>query len=129
MKNVNEVASVEVVVAVVKGNGTGKTGRKVNVTSARQLRLAEARAKVESGVIIKRGRPVEADSVRQARIAELAVKKADPTFKLGRSIDLTSKRQIRLAELEARRAAGTLKRGRPAKVIEVEINLIDMLKK
>ena len=99
MKNVNEVASVEVVVAVVKGNGTGKTGRLVDPTSARQLRLAEARAKVESGVIIKRGRPVEADSVRQARIAELAVKKADQTFKLGRSIDPKSVRQMRLSDL------------------------------
>jgi hypothetical protein len=92
------------------------------------LRLAEARAKVESGVIIKRGRPVETDSVRQARIAELAVKKADPTFKLGRSINPNSARQMRLADLEARRAEGTLRRGRPAKAVEVEISLIDMLK-
>ena len=124
MKKVNEL-EVEV---VVKGNGTGKTGRLVDPTSARQLRLAKARAKVESGVIIKRGRPTTEGSVRQIRLAELAVKRADPTFKLGRSIDLTSKRQIRLADLEARRAAGTLKKGRPAKAVEVEISLIDMLK-
>ena len=128
MKNVNEVASVEVVVAVVKGNGTGKTGRLVDPTSARQLRLAEARAKVESGVIIQRGRPTVEGSVRQIRIAELAVKKADPTFKLGRSIDPTSARQIRLADLEARRALGTCKRGRPALNKVEEISLIDMLK-
>ena len=106
-----------------------KTGRKINPTSVRQLRLAEMRAKVESGVVIKRGRPVVEGSVRQVRINELAVKRANPTFKLGRQIDPNSARQIRLNDLEARRAAGTLKRGRPAKSVEVEVSLIDMLKK
>jgi hypothetical protein len=105
-----------------------KTGRKIDPTSVRQLRLAEMRAKVESGVVIKRGRPTVEGSARQVRINELAVKRANPTFKLGRSIDLTSKRQIRLADLEARRALGTCKRGRPALNKVEEISLIDMLK-
>ena len=115
-----------------------KTGRKINPTSVRQLRLAEMRAKVESGVVIKRGRPVVEGSVRQVRINELAVKRANPTFKLGRQIDPNSARQIRLADLEARRALGTCKRGRPAlnkveDLVRLErgdegISLIDMLK-
>ena len=105
-----------------------KTGRKINPTSVRQLRLAEMRAKVESGVVIKRGRPVVEGSVRQVRINELAVKRANPTFKLGRQIDPNSARQIRLADLEARRALGTCKRGRPALNKVEEISLIDMLK-
>jgi len=58
----------------------------------------------------------------------LAVKRANPTFKLGRQIDPNSARQIRLADLEARRALGTCKRGRPALNKVEEISLIDMLK-
>jgi hypothetical protein len=104
-----------------------KTGRKPNPLSQRQQRLAEMRAKVESGVVIKRGRPTVEGSARQVRINELAVKRANPTFKLGRSIDLTSKRQIRLAELEIKRANGECRRGRPKKQVD-EVSLIDMLK-
>ena len=118
---------IKVNVLDVKVKGV-KTGRKIDPTSVRQLRLAEMRAKVESGVVIKRGRPIETDSVRQVRINELAVKRANPTFKLGRQIDPNSARQIRLADLEARRALGTCKRGRPALNKVEEISLIDMLK-
>ena len=77
-----------------------RTGRKVNPNSARQIRLAEAKAKVEAGIQVKKGRPVVEGSARQ----------------------------IRIQELEARRANGEVKKGRPAKQKEEEVSLIDMLK-
>ena len=118
-------------VAIEKKSFVGiKTGRKVDVNSKRQQRLAELNAKIEAGVTISRGRPVSSDSERQKRIAELETKRANGELKLGRKVDSSSKRQLRITELEARRANGECKRGRPAKSKDVvnDVNLIDMLK-
>lgn len=105
-----------------------RTGRKIDLTSKRQIRLAEAKAKLEAGIQVKKGRPVSKDSKRQIRLQELEAKRVDGQIKRGREIDPNSARQIRLRELEARRANGEVKRGRPAKQKEDEISLIDMLK-
>lgn len=105
-----------------------RTGRPISPDSKRQIRLAEAKAKAESGVQIKKGRPVVANSERQKRLAELEKKRANGELKLGRAIDPTSKRQIRLKELEAKRVNGEIRRGRPKKQSD-DISLIDMLKK
>jgi len=91
-----------------------KTGRPVNPTSARQIRLAELAAKKANGEL-KRGRPVVADSERQVRLKKQAENKANGIGQ-GRPINLNSARQIRLAELKAKAEAngGVVKRGRPA---------------
>jgi hypothetical protein len=101
-----------------------KTGRKIDLLSKRQIRLAEAKAKAESGIEIKRGRPTVEGSARQIRLAELEAKCVNGELKLGRPVSNDSKRQKRLAELEAKRKAGKLKRGRPSKtqVVEDAIN-------
>jgi hypothetical protein len=104
-----------------------RTGRKIDLTSKRQIRLAEAKAKAEAGVEIKKGRPVSNDSKRQIRIQELESKRVDGQIKRGREIDPNSVRQLRLKELEARRANGTLTLGRPKKQIDEEVSLIKML--
>ena len=104
-----------------------RTGRKVNPNSARQIRLAEAKAKAESGVEIKKGRPVVEGSARQIRIQELESKRVDGQIKRGRNVDPNSVRQLRLKDLETRRANGEVKRGRPAKQKDEEVSLIKML--
>ena len=96
-------------------------GRKVDPTSARQIRLAAMAAKKESGEF-GLGRPVDLTSERQIRLAAQAAKaKANGgELKRGREIDPTSARQIALAEKQAKLDAGiVIKRGRPAKVVEV----------
>jgi hypothetical protein len=105
-----------------------RTGRKIDPNSARQKRLAEAKAKLEAGVQVKKGRPVVEGSARQIRLQELEAKRVDGQIKRGRNVDPNSARQIRLRELEARRANGEVKRGRPTKQKEEEVSLIDMLK-
>lgn len=91
-----------------------KTGRPVNPTSARQLRLAELELKRSKGEL-KRGRPVVADSERQIRLAKQAENKANGIGQ-GRPVNPNSARQLRLAELKAKAEAngGVVKRGRPA---------------
>ena len=126
MKNSVKKSAVVEVVEVKSFKGI-RTGRKVNPNSARQIRLAEAKAKAESGVEIKRGRPVVTDSERQKRIAELEAKRVDGQIKRGRETNPNSARQLRLKDLETRRANGTLTLGRPKKQTD-EISLIDMLK-
>jgi hypothetical protein len=114
MKNVNvvveKVAKNKIEVSV-KGI---KTGRPVNPTSARQLRLKELDLKRNNGEL-KRGRPVVADSERQIRLKKQAENKANGIGQ-GRPVNPNSARQLRLAELELKRANGTLKRGRPAQI-------------
>jgi hypothetical protein len=93
-----------------------KTGRKIDPTSVRQLRLAELEAKRANGEL-KRGRPVVVDSERQVRLAKQAENKAKGIGQ-GRPVNEKSARQIRLAELKAKAEAngGVVKRGRPAQV-------------
>jgi hypothetical protein len=112
MKNViiEKVAKNKIEVTV-KGI---KTGRKVDPTSVRQLRLAELEAKRLNGEL-KRGRPVVANSERQVRLVKQAENKANGIGQ-GRPVNPNSVRQIRLAELESKRVNGELKRGRPAKI-------------
>ena len=77
-------------------------GRKVNNSSARQIRIAELVAKREAG-LLKKGRPIQVDSKRQQKLAN------GVSNKRGRPVNLSSERQVRLAKV------GTAKRGRPAK--------------
>jgi hypothetical protein len=101
--------TIETVVEVAKVKG-----RKTNLESIRQKRLAERAAKGE----VKRGRPILSTSARQARIAELAAKREVGMLKKGRPIQVDSKRQLRLANV------GTAKRGRPAKVKNDIVELV-----
>ena len=96
----------------VKTKPGKKTGRPVNLNSARQKRLKELEAKKKAGML-KRGRPVNPTSERQKRLKELEEKKANGELKQGRPVDPNSARQKRLKEMEEKRKAGTLKRGRP----------------
>ena len=102
-----------------------KTGRKIDPTSARQLRLKELEAKRANGEL-KRGRPTVADSARQLRLKELEAKRANGELKRGRPVSSDSARQLRLKELEAKRANGTLKLGRPAKVKIESVELVEI---
>jgi hypothetical protein len=81
-------------------------GRKINLQSARQIRLAEMEARRVDGEI-KRGRPVNPTSPWFVRQAELTAKREVGELKLGRAINPNSARQIRLAK------KGTLPLGRP----------------
>ena len=106
MKNVKEVKGI-------------KTGRPVNPTSARQIRLAELEAKRSNGEL-KRGRPVDSTSERQFRLKIQAINKQLGIGGQGRPINPNSARQIRLNELAAKAElnGGVVKRGRPAKVTD-----------
>jgi len=99
-----------------------KLGRPVNPTSARQIRLAEIKAKREAG-LIKRGRPSVPGSMNALKKElQLAKKLSGVEIKRGRPVNPESARAKRIADLEARRANGTLKLGRPkAIVIEVPV--------
>ena len=99
-----------------------KLGRPVNPTSARQIRLAEIKAKREAG-LIKRGRPSVPGSMNALKKElQLAKKLSGVDIKRGRPVNPESARAKRIADLEARRANGTLKLGRPkAIVIEVPV--------
>ena len=108
----------EMLANMAKPEPTGKRGRPVDTSSARQIRLAELEAKRANGEL-KRGRPVNESSVRQVRLMELETKRTNGELKLGRPVNTESARQKRLAELEAKRANGELRRGRPKKI---EIN-------
>jgi hypothetical protein len=55
---------------------TGKRGRPVVGTSARQVRLAARATRAAQGLSVGRGRPVNGESDRQKKIAERAAKKA-----------------------------------------------------
>ena len=106
MKNVKEVKGI-------------KTGRPVNPTSARQIRLAELELKRSNGEL-KRGRPVDTTSARQFRLKIQAINKQLGIGGQGRPINPNSARQIRLNELAAKAKlnGGVIKRGRPAKVTD-----------
>ena len=110
--------TMEIEVTIVK-----QMGRPVDLSSARQKRLAEMEARRVNGEI-RRGRPVNPDSARQAK---LAGRSEEGTGAKGRPVNPESARQKKLAEMEAKRANGELKRGRPAgqgkKVEEVKNNL------
>jgi len=95
-----------------------KTGRPVNPNSARQIRLAELKAKRSNGEL-KRGRPVDSTSERQLRLKIQTINKALGIGGQGRPIDPNSARQKRLNELAAKAElnGGVVKRGRPAKVV------------
>ena len=86
-------------------------GRPIDITSKRQIRLAELNEKRENGTL-KKGRPINNDSKRQLRLAELDEKRSNGTLKKGRPVNSNSKRQIRLAELAKKRLNGTLSKGR-----------------
>jgi hypothetical protein len=97
-----------------------KLGRPVNPTSARQIKLAEIKAKREAG-LIKRGRPSVAGSANQMKQMERMAKiLSGVELKRGRPVNPESARAKRIADLEARRASGTLKLGRP-KMVTVEV--------
>lgn len=97
-----------------------KLGRPVNPNSARQIRLAEIKAKREAG-LIKRGRPAVPGSMNQLKKdLRLAKMSFGIEIKRGRPVNPESARAKRIADLEARRAAGTLKLGRP-KMVVVEV--------
>lgn len=102
----------EAVVVEVK-----QLGRKINPTSARQLRLKELEMKREAGVC-KQGRPVVEGSARQLRLAELETKRVNGELKRGRPTSAESKRQQRIAELEmkAKLNGGVIPKGRPKTV-------------
>jgi hypothetical protein len=76
-----------------------KTGRKIDPTSARQLRLKELEAKRANGEL-KRGRPTVADSARQLRLKELEAKRANGTLKLGRPAKVKIE-SVELVEIQA----------------------------
>ena len=101
-------------------NNTAQLGRPVNPTSARQIRLAEIKAKREAG-LIKRGRPSVPGSMNALKKElQLAKKLSGVEIKRGRPTNPESARAKRIADLEARRANGTLKLGRP-KAIVIEV--------
>jgi hypothetical protein len=97
-----------------------KLGRPVNPNSARQIKLAEIKAKREAG-LIKRGRPAVPGS-KNAIKQEIRLMKESLgiTIQRGRPVNPESARAKRIADLEARRANGTLKLGRP-KMVVVEV--------
>lgn len=94
-----------------------KTGRKINPTSARQIRLAELALKKANGEL-RRGRPVNETSERQTRLKIQALNQSLGIGQ-GRPVNPNSARQQRLAELKAKAElnGGSVKRGRPAKVV------------
>jgi hypothetical protein len=94
-----------------------KLGRPVNPTSARQIRLAEIKAKREAG-LIKRGRPtVQGSANQQKQVERMAKMLSGVEIKRGRPSNPESARAKRIADLEARRANGTLKLGRPKSIV------------
>lgn len=67
--------------ARVKANGgVVKRGRAVNATSARQVRLAEAAANAEAGIVVKRGRKPK-DGAKVAKVKKVKVAKVDPNIR------------------------------------------------
>jgi hypothetical protein len=73
---------------------------------------------------IKTGRPVNPTSVRQLRLKELELKRQNGEIKKGRPIVEGSTRQLRLKELEAKKKlnGGKMPLGRPkSKVEELEV--------
>ena len=113
---IKSVVLEEMLAGMSKPETTGKRGRPVDTSSARQVRLAELEAKRANGEL-KRGRPVDTSSARQVRLNELEAKRANGELKRGRPVSSESARQVRLAELKAKAEAngGVVKRGRPAK--------------
>lgn len=99
-----------------------KTGRKIDLTSKRQIRLAELEAKRANGEL-KRGRPTDTSSARQVRLAELETKRVNGELKRGRPSNPSSERQKRIMELKAKAElnGGTVKRGRPAQSKDNEV--------
>lgn len=97
-----------------------KLGRPVNPSSARQIKLAEIKAKREAG-LIKRGRPSVPGSMNAIKKEMRLIKESlGIRINRGRPVNPESARAKRIADLEARRANGTLKLGRP-KAIVVEV--------
>ena len=65
-----------------------------------------------------RGRKIDLGSARQARLAARAALELDGAVKKGRRINTASARQQRLAAIEARKANGeVIRRGRPSLAI------------
>jgi hypothetical protein len=104
------VKTVNVEVATI----VAQKGRPVNLTSKRQIRLAELEAKRNNGEL-KRGRPTDSSSARQQRLMELEAKRLNGELKRGRPTNTESARQKRLAELKAKAEAngGVVPKGRP----------------
>lgn len=101
-----ENQSLDQFIAQELKNEAKQLGRKVDMNSERQKRLAEIALRRESGEF-KRGRPINSESVRQARLAELNAKRESGELKKGRPVDMDSERQKRLVK----RAEGGVKRG------------------
>ena len=71
---VNETADLDNLDSLITLSKTENRGRKVDLTSARQIRLAVKAALAESGMSPGRGRKVDATSVRQQRLNAFAAK-------------------------------------------------------
>lgn len=67
--------------AMKKANGGLKRGRPVKEGSARQVKLAAMKAKIESGIPIKRGRPAMPKVEVEKPVKEAKVVKADKVVK------------------------------------------------
>jgi len=82
-----------------------KDPHKIKKDTLRQLVAdAEAKATVTENGELKAapGRPVNPNSARQKRLADLAMRRAQPDFKLGRPVETDSQRQQRLLERQAK---------------------------
>ena len=77
--------------------------KKANTTKSVVLVELLNEMSVSTDVKVK-GRPIDITSKRQIRIAELNEKRSNGTLKKGRPIDITSKRQIRIAAKAAKLA-------------------------
>jgi hypothetical protein len=74
---------------------SGKRGRPVVGTSARQAKLAAREARVAAGGKIERGRPSNPESKRQARIAAQEARKASGVeIKVGRPKGASKKESV-----------------------------------
>lgn len=103
LKGMTKVKLAEALNAIAKP--IGQRGRKINPTSARQIRLSQVN-------VGQRGRPADPNSAWNKRQKELAAKREAGELKLGRAINPESARQKRLA------LKGTLPLGRPKQVKE-----------
>ena len=95
---VTPVVDVVDVVDVAQAPAMKRVGRPVNPNSARQIKMAERQALLDSGVIFKRGRKVDHNSANQKRLtARQALLDAGITPKRGRPVNPNSARQIKMA--------------------------------
>ena len=98
MNVVTPVTPVVDVVDVAQAPAMKRVGRPVNPNSARQIKMAERQALLDSGVVFKRGRKVDHNSANQKRLtARQALLDAGITPKRGRPVNPNSARQIKMA--------------------------------